>query len=183
MCVPEDPDGHRSKPWARRAGEELECRIHSNPRYGGAEKVPQLPRRAGRQGHRNLEPRRARAARHTRPTAVTKAEERAAAHRRSRRLTTRDASTHASCPLASAAGGQPPRRAPQPRGREPGAMDAVDGGRSRRLWRGRRPCAPADFAVMTTPNRRPSRLTSCASGRQPMQLVRQGFGDGTDAAM
>ncbi|MER5754460.1 hypothetical protein [Streptomyces sp. NPDC002088] len=31
--------------------------------------------------------------------------------------------------------------------------------------------------------RRPSRLTSCASVRQPVQLVRQGFGDGTDAAV
>lgn len=31
--------------------------------------------------------------------------------------------------------------------------------------------------------RRPTRLTSCASVRQPVQLVRQGFGDGTDAAV
>jgi integrase len=31
--------------------------------------------------------------------------------------------------------------------------------------------------------RRPPRLTSCASVRQPVQLVRQGFGDGTDAAV
>ncbi|MER6008385.1 arginase family protein [Nonomuraea angiospora] len=31
--------------------------------------------------------------------------------------------------------------------------------------------------------RRPSHLTSCASVRQPVQLVRQGFGDGTDAAV
>lgn len=31
--------------------------------------------------------------------------------------------------------------------------------------------------------RRPSRMTSCASVRQPVQLVRQGFGDGTDAAV
>ncbi|MDH6221722.1 hypothetical protein M2283_009069 [Streptomyces pseudovenezuelae] len=31
--------------------------------------------------------------------------------------------------------------------------------------------------------RRPSRLISCASVRQPVQLVRQGFGDGTDAAV
>ncbi len=31
--------------------------------------------------------------------------------------------------------------------------------------------------------RRPSRLTSCASVRQPVQLVRQGFGDGVDATV
>lgn len=31
--------------------------------------------------------------------------------------------------------------------------------------------------------RRPSRLTSCASVRQPAQLVCQGFGDGTDAVV
>ena len=39
--------------------------------------------------------------------------------------------------------------------------------------RGLRPCH----------RRRPSRLTSCASVRQPVQLVPQGFGDGTDAAV
>lgn len=31
--------------------------------------------------------------------------------------------------------------------------------------------------------RRPSRVTCCASVRQPVQLVCQGFGDGTDAAV
>lgn len=42
-----------------------------------------------------------------------------------------------------------------------------------------RPTSPS----MTPGGRRPSRLTCCASVRQPMQLVCQGFGDSADAAV